>query len=273
MTGGTLTGRRVLVTRPDGQDERLAALLRKRGAEVERLPTIRIADLEDDGQLLRAAARLCEYDWAVLTSVNGVERFAAALQERGIDVGGCPGVRWAAIGPATARALHRIGVAVVLLPASYRAESLAEAIRESGSEEDSSGALPLTGRRVLLARAAEARPVLPDRLRADGAVVEEVAAYVTEPNREAAAGLRAATRAGRLDWITFTASSAVRAFCELGGEVGDSRVGVIGPITAETARGLDVPVHAVASQYTISGLVGAIVEAEGRTLGVGGGAR
>jgi uroporphyrinogen III methyltransferase/synthase len=273
MTGGPLAGRRVLVTRPDGQGERLAALLRKRGAEVERLPTIRITDLEDHGPLLQAAARLCEYDWAVLTSVNGVERLAAALQERGIDVGACPGVRWAAIGPATARALHRIGVAVVLLPASYRAESLAEAIREGGSEEDSTGAPPLAGRRVLLARAAEARSVLPDRLRADGAVVEEVAAYVTEPNHEVAAALRAATRAGGLDWITFTASSAVRAFCELGGEVGDSRVAVIGPITAQTARDLDVPVHAVASRYTISGLVGAIVQAEGRTLGVGRGVR
>ena len=87
---------------------------------MERLPTVRITDLEDHGPLLRAAARLCEYDWAVLTSVNGVERFAAALQERGIDVGACPGVRWAAIGPATARALHRIGVAVVLLPITDR---------------------------------------------------------------------------------------------------------------------------------------------------------
>jgi uroporphyrinogen-III synthase len=273
MTGGPLAGRRVLVTRPNGQDERLAVLLRECGAEVEHLPTIRIADLEDHGPLLRAAARLCEYDWAVLTSVNGVERFAAALQERGIDVGACPGVRWAAIGPATARALHRIGVAVVLLPASYRAESLAEAIRESGREEDSTGAAPLAGCRVLLARAAEARPVLPNRLRADGAVVEDVAAYITEPNREAAAALRAATLAGGLDWIAFTASSAVRAFCELGGDVGDSRVAVIGPITAKTARGLDVPVHAVASQYTISGLVGAIVEADDRISAVGRGAR
>jgi uroporphyrinogen-III synthase len=87
-------------------------------------------------------------------------------------------------------------------------------------------------------------------------------AYVTEVNSEAAESLQTPAREKRWDWITFTASSAVRAFGELGGHIGDSRIAVIGPITAETAQALGFPVHAVASEYTVPGLVRAIEEAE-----------
>lgn len=260
--GSPLSGRKVLVTRPAHQAEPLVRMLTDVGADVECLPTIRLRDPDDRAPLLEATARLGEYDWAIFTSVNGVERFMAALAEQDQDPKAFPDLRWAAIGPATARALHRAGVSVVLLPASYRAEALADAVIESVGGEESQADQPLQGVRVLLARASGARAVLPERLRALGAAVDEVIAYVTEANREAADDLRMRMGESRWDWITFTASSAVRAFRELGGEIGDSRIAVIGPITAETARALGIPVHAVASEYTIPGLVRAIEEAE-----------
>ncbi len=232
------------------------------GADVECLPTIRLRDPDDRAPLLAAAARLGEYDWAVFTSVNGVERFVAALAEHGLDPRAFAGLRWAAIGPATARAIHRAGITTVLLPTSYRAEALADAVLESAAREDVDAGQPLLGLKVLLARAAGARAVLPERLRALGAEVDEVMAYVTEANSEAAESLQMPAREKRWDWITFTASSAVRAFGDLGGRIGESRIAVIGPITAETAQALGFPVHVVASEYTVPGLVRAIEEAE-----------
>lgn len=257
-----LSGRRVLVTRPSHQAEPLVRMLTDVGADVECLPTIRLRDPDDRAPLLEAAAHLGEYDWAVFTSVNGVQRFMAALAEQGLDPRAFASLRWAAIGPATARAIHRAGITTVLLPSSYRAEALADAVIECVVSEDVDADRPLRGLKVLLARAAGARAVLPERLRALGAEVDEVMAYVTEANSEAAESLQTPTREKRWDWITFTASSAVRAFGELGGRIGDSRIAVIGPITAETAQALGFPVHAVASEYTVPGLVRAIEEAE-----------
>ncbi|UCG75502.1 MAG: uroporphyrinogen-III synthase [Gemmatimonadota bacterium] len=265
MPGTRLSGKCVLVTRPAHQAEPLVEQLTAAGAEVECLPTIRLRDPDDRAPLLEAVSHLEDYDWVVFTSVNGVERFRAALEERQQELREIPGLRWAAIGPATARALHEAGIGVVLLPASYRAEALAEAIRESAGGPGrgyGEAEAPLRGAKVLLARAAGARAVLPERLRALGAEVDEVAAYVTESNPEAADGLRETTDDRRWDWITFTASSAVRAFAELGGHIGKSRVAVIGPITAGTAEALGFPVHVVAAEYTIPGLVRAIQEAE-----------
>ncbi len=257
-----LSGRTVLVTRPSHQAEPLVRMLTDIGADVDCLPTIRLRDPDDRAPLLDAAARLGEYDWAIFTSVNGVERFAAAMEEQGLDPRAFADVRWAAIGPATARAIHRAGITIVLLPSSYRAEALADAVLESAAGGDVDADRPLHGLRILLARAGGARAVLPERLRALGAEVDEVMAYVTEANSEAAESLQTPDREKGWDWITFTASSAVRAFGELGGRIGDSRIAVIGPITAETAQALGFPVHAVASEYTVPGLVRAIEEAE-----------
>ena len=263
MSGAPLSGRRVLVTRPSHQAEPLARMLAEIGADVECLPTIRLRPPDDGLPLLRAAERLDTYDWAVFTSVNGVERFLEASVSAGIEPAEMSHIGWAAIGPATARALHAAGVRTVLLPRSYRAEALADALQEAIEAEPAvPDGRPMAGLRILLARAEGARAVLPKRLRALGAEVDEVAAYVTEPNVDVAAELRESGAEGGWDWITFTASSAVRAFGELGGTVGGSRVAVIGPITAGTARSLGIPVHAMASEYTIPGLVKAITEAE-----------
>jgi uroporphyrinogen III methyltransferase/synthase len=114
---------------------------------------------------------------------------------------------------------------------------------------------------VLLARAAEARDVLPERLREAGADVDEVPAYetLTASPEDVDLGGRLAT--GDVDWLTFTASSTVRNFVRLvGADAGRARVACIGPVTAGTARELGLPVDLVASDYTIPGLVRALAE-------------
>ncbi|HEU0055356.1 MAG TPA: uroporphyrinogen-III synthase, partial [Longimicrobium sp.] len=191
------------------------------------------------------------------TSANGVERFWAALEEAGGDAGSLAGARVCAIGPATAGELARRGVSPEVVPHEFVAEAAVEAIAAAAGD--------LRGRRVLLPRAAEAREVLPDSLRALGAEVEVVAAYRTVRDGEGAGEVRRALEAGEIDAVTFTASSTVRHFAALVGTgLGRAKTVSIGPITSATLRELGMPVDAEAKEYTIPGVVDALRELYGR---------
>ena len=193
-----LFGRRVVVTRPAAQAGSLVAALREAGAEAVAAPAIAIGDPADGGAALRAAARrVGTYDWLVLTSANGVRRFFAEVPDARV----LGGVRVAAIGPGTAAALAEHRVVADLVPPRYVAESLLEAMP----------APPAGGGRVLLARAAVAREVLPDGLRASGWHADVVEAYRTGP-AELRPDQLAAARAA--DVITFTSSSTVEAWLD-----------------------------------------------------------
>ena len=247
-----LAGCRVLVTRPAHQADDLGDALGALGAAVTAIPTIRIDDPPDPAPLERAAASLPSYDWVVLTSANGVRRLAAAVERAHGSLEPFRRARIAVIGPATRDAVRELGGEAPVMPGSFRAEDLASALLDAGRGLD--------GARILLARARQARPVLPDRLRKAGATVEVVPAYVTRVAREGAPGLARLIEDDGLDWITFTASSTVRAWVELvGPRTGSARVAAIGPITADTAREEGLRVDVVAEEYTTAGLVDALV--------------
>ncbi len=260
--GGALAGLTVLVTRPREQAEALSDRLRAHGARVLETPTIRIADPPDPAPLAGAVARLEGYDWVVLTSVNGVRKLLEAVGEGGA-LAPLRRARLAAIGPATAKALEAAGLRAEVVPERYRAEALRDAILAAAAPEDAGTgdpARPLAGVRILLPRAAEARETLPRGLMAAGATVDEVPAYFTLPDERDAAPLRAAIAAGRPDWVTFTSSSTVRNYVSLvGADTGGAAVAAIGPVTAGTARELGLEVRVVAREYTIPGLVRALV--------------
>lgn len=224
-------------------------------------PTIRVSPPSEAGPLRRALQQIGTYDWAAFTSVNGVRHVLDELDALGRGPEALSSLRLAAIGPSTAGALEDAGLPVDVVPGEYRAEALAGAMRGAGE---------LDGRRVLLARAGEARDVLRVRLEEAGAEVDEVTAYETDLGRPGEVELERRMREGEIDWLTFTASSTVRNFVRLAGtRIGAARVACIGPITARTARELGLPVHAVAEEYTVDGLVRALTRAE-RAEGGGG---
>ncbi len=246
-----LRGKTVVVTRARPQAGEFTALLRALGASVIEFPTIRIGEAPDPDALRAAAGRVASYDWVVFTSVNGVERFWSALRSAGADTSSFGGARVCAIGPATAAALETRGIRPDLVPSEFVAEATVQALASSGE---------LADRRILLPRAEIARATLPDGLRACGALVDEVAAYRTEPDGADADGVRERLHAGEIDLITFTASSTVRNFVDLlGPKMAGAEVASIGPITSRTARDLGLPVHVEAAEYTIPGLTEAIV--------------
>jgi len=260
-----LAARTIVVTRPRARAGPFEAALRAEGARIISFPTIRIAPLEDPTALRETLGRADAYDWVVFTSVNAVESVAAMVGSTDGASSPLAGMRAAAIGPATARAAReRLGLELEVVPEEYRAEELASAILAAAGG--------VSGLRFLLPRAAEAREALPRILEAAGAVVDEVAAYRTLlADPEEAGALRKRLVAGDVDWVTFTASSTVRGFARaVGPEVGRARVAAIGPVTAGTARDEGLRVDVVARDYTIPGLVRALVEAEtGRDAGGG----
>ena len=257
VSGRPLQGRRILVTRPREQGAALRRQLMSLGATVVEAGAIRMLPVDDPAPLDDAVRRLERYAWLILTSPSGVRVFLERLRAIGRHVRDLRSLRVAAIGPATAGSLREVGVRVDVLPAGqFRAEGLLEALRP----------LLRPGDLVLLLRAAEARPVLPEGLRALGAIVEEVAAYHTVRAAIDAAAIHRALQNGEIDAITFTSGSTVRHFVDLvGAEAlrGSRRPQVfcLGPVTADAAAALGIPVDGVAEQATMDELVAAIVAA------------
>ncbi|RME77163.1 MAG: uroporphyrinogen-III C-methyltransferase [Chloroflexi bacterium] len=241
-----LLGRRVLVTRPAHQAAEFMAALRSLGAEPVAFPTIEIRPVEDTAPLDEAIRHISRYDWLVLTSANGVDAFWSRLAALGLDSRHLAAVQIAAIGPATAAALSRRSIVPDLVPEVYTAEGVLEAFDALLGD--------LTGRRFLLARADIARKTLTEGLLARGAAVDEFPAYRTVP-------VSGGQTPPPADIITFTSSSTVQGYVNcLGGRspqeaLRGAQVVCIGPITAATAKKLGLPVHAVAGEYTIEGIL------------------
>ena len=255
FTRRPLFGRRIVVTRARAQASAFAALLEEQGAEVLALPTIATVPPERWDTVDAALGRLPEYAWLVLTSQNGVEMFFDRLRTLGRDVRELAGVRIAAIGPQTAATIEAHGLRVAAMPAEYRAEAVADTLLAAG----------IAGKRILLARAAAARTVLPERLTAAGALVEEVALYRTVVPAEAAEAVAVFAGERKPDLVTFTSSSTVTHFAslfpghELRRVLAGVSVGCIGPITAATARDLGLDVDSEPPSYTIPAFAAAIV--------------
>ena len=221
------------------------------GAEPVELPVIAFAPPRDPAPLAAALVRLPAYDWVIFSSANAVDAVLDTLAERGEGSAVLGQAKLAAIGPATAARLAAHGLAPAFVPERFVAEEVLAGLLERG----------VAGQHVLLPRAEEAREVLPEGLRAAGATVDVVAAYRTvrpEPSPDEL------DRLAPIDIVTLTSASTAR---NLAGLLGARRalldgalVACIGPITAQTATEAGFSVGLVARDYSIPGLVRALVE-------------
>jgi uroporphyrinogen III methyltransferase / synthase len=250
-----LAGKRIVVTRPRTQAGELARCLSELGAEAIEFPTISIEPPMDYTPMDHAITQLHQYDWLFFTSVNGVQSFFDRLRHFGKECRDIEHLKVVAIGPETARRLEGEGVHVYLVPAKYQAEGILEGLEPA----------EIGGRRILLPRAAKAREILPETLRQWGASVDVVQAYQTVLPRDYQFGLRELFKK-QIDVITFTSSSTVENFVRILEGEDPNRilqgvvVACIGPITARTAMDFGLRVDIVSDEYTIPGLVGAIVK-------------
>lgn len=247
-----LAGKRVVVTRAEGQSVELIARLREAGAVPIVFPTIEIVPLAEHSALDVALQHLQDYAWVIFTSANGVRNVFARMETLHIAAEAFAECQVAAVGPVTAALLEQHGVAVTLCPEEYVAEAILSALAQRGGVAD---------KRILLLRVEVARAVLRDELLAAGAQVDEVPVYRTvlgTPDPAAYAELREGA-----DIVTFTSSSTVKNFVTLLGDEAhhiarNALVACIGPITAQTARELGFQVAIVAADSTVAGLLAAL---------------
>ena len=245
-----LHGITIAITRARAQASGLAAKLLDLGAEVVQLPAIRIESLANSKEVRETIDRIADYSLVCLTSPNGAELLFAALRKAGKDARSLANNTIAAIGPGTSEALLKEGIVADVVPQKAVAEALADELEK----------LELSGKKVLLARAAEARDLLPKRLKGMAAEVDEVALYRTaaEPITEAQLNDLAGA-----DYLTFTSSSTVKSLLAAIGSTDhlskSLRVVTIGPVTSKTAEELGFGVDVEAKRHDIDGLVDALL--------------
>jgi uroporphyrinogen-III synthase len=252
----SLAGRRILVTRALHQAGKLSEGLRALGAEPVEVPVLEIRPPADFAPLDAALKQIDNYDWLILTSANAVRAVAVRAAELGISLEQSARLKVAAVGEATAEAARKAGLHVQFVPETYVAESMVAGLLEGIH-------LQANGVRVLLARAAVARDVIPDALREAGIAVDVVDAYRNVLPQFAPELLRKAV-AGRIDAVTFTSSSSATHLAEAARLAGVDWpfAGIpaisIGPITTETLMVLGWPPEAEANPCDIPGLIAAV---------------
>jgi len=256
MNKTPLTGKRILITRAHDQASEFATKLRNLGAEVIEFPTIEIAPPRSRKELDQAINGLKSYDWIIFTSANGVNFFWQRLADKKKGLSLPSSLKVAAIGPATTKKLKEKGIRVAYKPKEFIAEGILKGFKK----------MDLKGKRILLARAKNARDILPKGLRKMGSEVDVVEAYRTVKPRGGSKRLGQILRGERIDAITFTSSSTVNHFVELlkAEDLTELLKGItiacIGPVTARTVKDWGLKVQIQPKQYTIPALTRAILD-------------
>lgn len=252
-----LFGKRILVTRPRHQAGAVIQQLELLGAVVHLMPTVEIRDPADWSPVDEALAHLDRYDWLVFTSVNGVHAFLRRLLAKGRDLRTLGPLRLAAIGPATAEALHAYHLHPDLVPAQFSSEGLAVELKAQ-----------VGGRRVLLARADRGRDLLRQEL-SQIAEVDQVAIYSQVDVGQSDPAILDLIRAGELDYVLLTSSNIARSFvkalddqCRAQILHGKIKLVSISPVTSEDIKKMGLPVAAEARKATMAGLVEILVREE-----------
>jgi uroporphyrinogen-III synthase len=260
VTAGPLAGKRIVVTRAHRQAEGLSSLLRDFGAEIVEAPVIEIRPPDSFDALDAALQEILQYDWLILTSVNGVEALFSRLEPLGMSVDSLQHLKIAAIGPATEERIQDHGLVVDIVPPHYVAEEVVRSLRKL-----------VKGEKVLIVRAKVARDVIPEELRHFGTQVDVVEAYQTVVPDDANQRLQAIFSQRPVpDAITFTSSSTVKNFLsvivgtDIPAKLTNVKFASIGPVTSETLREYSLPVHIEADEYTMDGLAQAIVRLLGK---------
>lgn len=253
-----LLGRSVIVTRAREQASDTVSSLRELGAHVLEFPSIKIVPLPDYTMADEAIDSLSDYGWIIFTSANGVKYFWKRLAAKGKDSRALGTCKVAAIGPATCEAIASKGIKADLVPKSFVAEAVSDAIQAYEGHQ-------LEGSKILIPRASKARMALPDGLAAAGAVVDIVPLYDTVAESESINSIMDSLRQGELDCITFTSSSTVDNLLQALPDVEilkNSRVklAVIGPVTEATLRKYGLSPDIKAEEYTVPALVEAVKE-------------
>lgn len=258
-TASPLAGKRVLITRAAHQVAPFVHLLHQQGASAEAVPVIEIIAPECWQPLDQALTQLSQYRYVILTSVNAVQSVYQRMKHLGLldqfSGDASSPVQWVCVGPKTAQALKDLGRDTDLQPQQYRAEAVIELLCQQGVE----------GAKVLYPRAQLARDLIPTQLTKAGAQVDDPIAYQTVAAASGGVQLRTLFTQRQVDVVTFTSSSSVENFVALLGDDAASLtqslvMASIGPLTTATALRLGLHIDVEPQDYTLDGMVAALLE-------------
>lgn len=252
-----LFGWRVLVPRTKEQSKSLSDQLVSYGAVPDEVPTISVEPPRTPQQMDRAIKGLVtgRYEWVAFTSANAVKAVREKFEEYGLDARAFAGLKVAAVGEATSRALVEFGVKPDLLPSG---EQSSEGLVDEWPPYDSM-LDPIN--RVLLPRADISTDTLVAGLTELGWECDDVTAYRTVRAAPPPAPIREAIKGGGFDAVLFTSSSTVRNLVGIAGKPHNVTViAVIGPQTAKTAEEFGLRVDVIADRPSASALATALAE-------------
>lgn len=244
-----LFGKMVLVTRPVHQSGELTRLLEEQGAGVLLQPTIEIRQPDRWEEIDQSLDELDNFDWIVFSSANGVDAVVSRMLAINDDLRSLGRVNIAAVGQRTADHLKSYYLSADRVPESYEAEALADTLSAIAD-----------GKRFLVVRTNRGRDVLQTQLQAFGAEVETIEAYRSEDVTLPETPISSALVSGQIDWVTVTSSAIGRSLIEMFGEhLHQTKLVSISPITSQALREHGFEPHAEAEEFTMNGVVEAIV--------------
>ncbi len=250
-----LFSKKIVVTRAREQASGFVDVLTDLGADVLEFPTIKIIPPESYEEVDKAVAEIGTYDWLIFTSPNAVKCFLERLKTLKKDIRDLKGIKICAIGPETSKNVSDLGICVDFVPAEYRAEAIIDGLNKIG----------ISGKKILIPRAKEAREILPDSLKEAGASVNVVPIYQTVKG-DNNIDIKSALENKEVDIVTFTSSSTVDNFVSMVEEAGcyseldGVKVASIGPITGETVKKHGLKTDIMPTDYTIPALTQAILD-------------
>jgi uroporphyrinogen III methyltransferase / synthase len=253
-----LFGQHIVVTRRSEQAGSFAQRLAELGADVLKVPTIKIVTPIEKDAIVDCLLELNSYDWLVFTSANGVTSFFDIFFRRFQDLRDIGGARIAAVGPKTAAKLRELHLQVDLQPEEFTARKIAEAFKKYQDIENV---------KMCLLRAEVANRDLPDALAEMGAIVDDIAIYKTVPETEDPSGTSADLLEHGADWVTFTSGSTVEFFHarfdlpKLLKKFPQMKLASIGPETSNAISTLSLKPALEAKEHTTDGLISELLRA------------
>ncbi len=256
-----LFGRRILLTRPQSRNEKLAQYLRRLGAEVLEMPAIRTALRDCQTQLREVLEGISAYQYLVFTSPAGVLYFFTLLAQMELDIRCIGSIRIAAIGSATAAALQEHGLKAALVPKQYHGIALGRLLNQTVQEKE----------QVLLLRSSAGNPRLVEEIKRGKQIqVTDLAIYDTfdsmDGNKQALA-LESLIMDDQLDAVFFASASAVRGFAKAakGAVLTQVKAVCIGQMTAKQAQAYGMQVFQ-AQKETIQSMVQTVIQLADRKI-------
>jgi len=251
---GTLSGKIIVVTRPSEQSDSFIKDLEEHGAHVIELPVIKISEVEDYQPLHKALENIHQYSWVVFTSTNGVNILFQQMHELKKDIRLLTGIKLAVVGSATNESLQEKGLYADFIPEKFSTTDLLEGLLKHIGQEE----------KILIVNSEIASRELSDGLKEKGISFDDIPVYTIKENILDTSDFIYQLDNNRIDFVTFTSPSTVKAFVSIIGsdkiKKSSAKIVCIGPVTAKAAIEMGMEVTGIAEEYIVDGIIKKLIE-------------